>query len=259
MTKDTVVEFRDVTFSYDRAEALHQISLTLRRGEIVGLLGPNGAGKSTSIKIMAGILSASAGTVEVLGRPMPHQAAAVKERIGYVPETPTLFESLTGEEFMELCGRLHGLDEPVLQTRLTTILEAFQLGADRLGRIESYSKGMRQKVLIGAALLHNPELLLLDEPLSGLDVHSALMVKDLLAALAAEGKTVLYSSHVLDVVERVCDRAIIIHRGRIIAEGSVADLKKSAGRESLEEVFRTLTETGTLETGVRSIVDALRG
>jgi ABC-2 type transport system ATP-binding protein len=190
---------------------------------------------------------------------MPHQAAAVKERIGYVPETPTLFESLTGEEFMELCGRLHGLDEPVLQTRLTTILEAFQLGADRLGRIESYSKGMRQKVLIGAALLHNPELLLLDEPLSGLDVHSALMVKDLLAALAAEGKTVLYSSHVLDVVERVCDRAIIIHRGRIIAEGSVADLKKSAGRESLEEVFRTLTETGTLETGVRSIVDALRG
>lgn len=253
-----VVEFKDVVFSYDRVPAIDCISLTLHPGEIVGLLGPNGAGKSTSIKIMAGILAASSGSVSVLGLEMPRQAVAVKHRIGYVPDVASLFESLTGQEFLELCGRLHGIPEERLQKRIAGVLEAFQLTSDRVGRIDSYSKGMKQKILIGSALLHDPDLLLFDEPLSGLDVNSALLIKDLLAALAAEGKTVLYSSHVLDVIEKVCNRVIIIHEGRIVAEGSIEDLKSSTGQTSLENVFRTLTAVGTLQADVRRLVEAIR-
>jgi ABC-2 type transport system ATP-binding protein len=253
-----IVEFRDVVFSYGRENVLHGISLKLDPGEIVGLLGPNGAGKSTSIKIMAGILTATHGEVSVLGLPMPQKAVSVKERIGYVPEIAALFESLTGQEFLELCGRLHGIPEESLQKRIAGILEAFQLTSDRVARLDSYSKGMRQKILIGAALLHDPELLLLDEPLSGLDVNSALLVKELLAVLAAQGKTILYSSHVLDVVEKVCDRVIIIHEGRILAGGAIDELRASTGRASLEDAFRALTATGTLAGEVNRIVESMR-
>jgi ABC-2 type transport system ATP-binding protein len=253
-----VVEFRNVVFSYGREDVLHRVSLELHRGEIAGLLGPNGAGKSTSIKIMAGILTATDGAVSVFGLPMPQHAVEVKQRIGYVPETAALFESLTGQEFLELCGRLHGIPEESLQQRIAGILEAFQLTSDRVARLDSYSKGMRQKILIASALLHDPELLLLDEPLSGLDVNSALLIKELLAALAAQGKTILYSSHVLDVVEKVCDRAIIIHQGRILADGPIDQLRASTGQASLEDVFRSLTAGGTLASDVQRIVESMR-
>lgn len=253
-----VVEFKDVVFSYGHAPALDGISLSLHPGEIVGLLGPNGAGKSTSIKIMAGILTAGAGSVSVLGMEMPRHAIAVKSRIGYVPDIAALFESLTGQEFLELCGRLHGISEERLQKRIAEILEVFELTSDRVARIDSYSKGMKQKILIGSALLHNPDLLLFDEPLSGLDVNSSLLIKDLLAALAAAGKTILYSSHVLDVVEKVCNRVIIIHAGRIVAEGPIDGLKSAFGQASLENVFRTLTATSDLQASVQRLVEAIR-
>lgn len=252
------VDFQDVVFGYSREEVLHEITFSVRPGEIVGLLGPNGAGKSTTIKIIAGILTASGGSVRVLDEQMPQRANAVKQRIGYVPETALLFESLTGQEYLELCGRLHDLPEDLLQSRIAAILEAFQLVSDASSRLDAYSKGMRQKILIGAALLHKPELLLLDEPLSGLDVNSALMVKELLAALAAERTAVLYSSHVLDVVERVCDRVLIIHQGRLIASGTTETLKSETGQATLEDVFRSLTDTGMLESGVTRIIEALR-
>jgi ABC-2 type transport system ATP-binding protein len=178
-----IVEFNRVVFSYSGTEVLHAISFTLAKGEVVGLLGPNGAGKSTTIKIMAGILSPGAGTIRVTGLPLPERAVDVKQRIGYVPETAVLFDSLTGQEFLELSGRLHEVEEDTLQQRIQTILEIFNLISDRSSRLDSYSKGMRQKILIAAALLHNPDLILLDEPLSGLDVNAAIMIKDLIAAL----------------------------------------------------------------------------
>jgi ABC-2 type transport system ATP-binding protein len=253
-----IVEFRNVAFSYDYTEVLHEISFALGRGEIVGLLGPNGAGKSTTIKIIAGILAAGSGSVFVAGLPLPERTVDVKQRIGYVPEAAALFESLTGQEFLELMGRLHDVPEETLQTRIRDILATFELTGDREGRLDTYSKGMRQKILIGAALLHNPELILLDEPLSGLDVSAAIMIKDLLAALAADGKTILYSSHVLDVVEKICDRALIIHKGRLIAEGTVEDLKSSTGQSTLEDVFRNLTGSAGTNPGVSAIVASLR-
>jgi ABC-2 type transport system ATP-binding protein len=255
---ESIVDFNKVSFSYDYAEVLHEISFTLDKGEIVGLLGPNGAGKSTTIKIIAGILTASAGSVSVDGLALPEQAVDVKQRIGYVPESAVLFESLTGQEFLELSGRLHGVDEDRLQNRTREILETFDLTSDRVSRLDTYSKGMRQKILIGAALLHNPDLILLDEPLSGLDVNSAIMIKDLIAALAAEGKTILYSSHVLDVVEKICHRALIIHKGELIAEGTPDDLKSSTGLSTLEDVFRSLTGSAGVNPGISRVIVALR-
>jgi len=255
---ETIVRFDRVVFSYDATQVLHQLSFTLNRGEIVGLLGPNGAGKSTTLKIIAGILAQGGGAVSACGLPLPEQAVSVKQRIGYVPEAAALFESLTGEEFLELSGRLHEVDEATLQQRIRSILETFGLYTDRVSRLDSYSKGMRQKVLIAAALLHNPDLVLLDEPLSGLDVNASIMVKDLLAALAAEGKTILYSSHVLDVVEKVCDRVLIIHQGNLIADSTPGELKTRTQQSTLEDVFRVLTNAESVDPGVNRIVTALR-
>ena len=254
-----IVEFRHVDFTYDRTQVLHDISFQLHKGEVVGLLGPNGAGKSTTIKIIAGILAAGDGVVEVVGLPLPERAIDVKQRIGYVPEAAALFDSLTGQEFLELMGRLHDVPEDTLQTRIRDILATFELTSDRESRLDTYSKGMRQKILIGAALLHNPELILLDEPLSGLDVNAAIVIKDLIAALAADGKTILYSSHVLDVVEKICDRALIVHHGRLIAGGPVEELKASTGQTTLEDVFRKLTGAIDTSPGVSTIVASLRG
>lgn len=255
---DAVVSVDGLTFSYGTGQVLHGLSFSLGAGEVVGLLGPNGAGKSTTIKVLTGVLPPSGGTVRVAGRALPEEAVEAKKRIGYVPEAAALFESLTGQEFLELMGRLQDVPEDRLQLRIGRFLEQFGLADDRLRPLDGYSKGMRQKVLLSAALLHNPDVVLLDEPLSGLDVEAGFMVRDLVAALAAEGKTVLYSSHVLDVVERVCDRALIIHEGRLVADGSLDALKASTGQESLEDVFRRLTRSEATVSGVSRIVEVLR-
>jgi ABC-2 type transport system ATP-binding protein len=253
-----IIQFDNVVFAYDGAPVLHEVSFQLEPGQIVGLLGPNGAGKSTTIKIIAGILAPGSGAVSVAGLPLPERAVDVKQRIGYVPETAVLFDSLTGQEFLELSGRLHGVEEETLQARIASILETFGLTSDRVSRLDAYSKGMRQKILIAAALLHNPGLILLDEPLSGLDVNAAIMIKDLIAALAAEGKTILYSSHVLDVVEKVCERVLILHHGAIIADATAESLKASTHQATLEDVFRTLTNSSETDPGVGRILAALR-
>ncbi len=253
-----IVSFDKVIFCYDRTEVLHDLSFALNKGEIVGLLGPNGAGKSTTLKIIAGILASTSGGVSVCGLAMPEQAVSVKQRIGYVPEVANLFESLTGQEFLELCGRLHDVEEETLQARIRDMLETFGLASDRISRLDTYSKGMRQKILITAALLHNPEVVLLDEPLSGLDVNASILIKDLLAALAADGKTILYSSHVLDVVEKVCDRVLVIHQGSLIANDTPENLRSSTHQATLEEAFRTLTHAENVDPGVSRIIATLR-
>jgi ABC-2 type transport system ATP-binding protein len=253
-----VLTLEKVVFAYGGTEVLHEISFSLNKGEVVGLLGPNGAGKSTTIKIIAGILSPASGVVSVAGLGLPERAVEVKQRIGYVPETAGLFESLTGQEFLELIGRLHEIDEDTLQIRIREMLETFGLLSDRSSRLDTYSKGMRQKVLLSSGLLHNPDLILLDEPLSGLDVNAAILVKDLIAALAAAGKTILYSSHVLDVVERVCDRVMIIHHGNLIANASPEALKASTGQSTLEDVFRHLTQSASVDPSVARIIESLR-
>lgn len=252
------IRVQDLTFSYGGPAILHGLTFDIRPGEVTGLLGPNGAGKSTLLRILVGILDAGQGHVVVDGCTLPADSFALKTTIGYVPEAAELYESLSALEFLEFCGRLHGLDEGVLQARIDALLGGFGLQDDRLQRLGAFSKGMRQKILLSAALLHNPTVLVLDEPLTGLDTDSAVLVKRLLQSLAAQGRTVLYSSHVLDVVERVCARVLILHRGRIIADGSPDELKSATSEASLENVFRQVTHADDVEPRVARIIGGLQ-
>ena len=248
---------RDLHFSYGGPEILHGLTFDIHPGEVTGLLGPNGAGKTTLLRILVGILEAHRGQVEVQGYVLPAESLALRATIGYVPEAAELYETLSALEFLELCGRLHGLAEDVLQRRIETLLDGFGLLDDRLQRLGAYSKGMRQKVLLAAALLHNPTLLVLDEPLTGLDADAAVLVKRLLSTLAHQGRTVLYSSHVLDVVERVCDRVLILSRGSLMADGSPAGLKSATHEATLEDVFRQVTQADDVEPRVTTIMNGL--
>lgn len=252
-----MIEIEGLHYSYHSIEVLHGISFRIQQGEVVGLLGPNGAGKSTTIKIITGILPTGRGKVRVAGRPLPEEHLEVKRIIGYLPESPLMYECLSGVEFLEFMGRLQGLEERVLQERIRALLETFDLGNVRISRLSGYSKGMRQKILIAAALLHDPAVLLLDEPLSGLDVDASILVKDLLVALAARGKTILYSSHVLDVVEKVCDRVIVIDRGAIVADAPLDELKARSGQDSLEDIFKRLTHSEDTAPKIARVMKAL--
>jgi ABC-2 type transport system ATP-binding protein len=255
---ENAIRVEGLRFRYDGEEVLHGINFSIRRGEVTGLLGPNGAGKSTTLKILTGILQPGTGQVEVEGFSLPRQAFELKQRIGYVPEAAELYETLSAQEFLELCGRLHEIEERSLQVRITALLEAFGLPDQRRQRLAAYSKGMRQKVMISAALLHDPSLIFLDEPLTGLDIDSAVLTKGLLAALAAAGKTVLYSSHVLDVVEKVCARVLILDQGNLIADGSPEELKAATQKSSLEGVFREVTHSENVESRITTILKGLR-
>ena len=251
------IRVEGLRFSYGAGNVLHDLTFEVWPGEVTGLLGPNGAGKSTLLRVLAGILEASDGSVVVNGCTLPAHAFALKRGLGYVPEAAELYETLTASEFLEFCGRLHELDEPVLQTRIEALLTGFGLIDERYQRLGAYSKGMRQKVLIAAALLHNPSLIILDEPLSGLDADSAVLVKQLLTTLAAEGRTVLYSSHVLDVVERVCARVLILAKGAIIADGSPDELKSRTDERTLEDVFRQVTHADDVQPRVARMLVGL--
>jgi ABC-2 type transport system ATP-binding protein len=256
MPPSIIVE--QLRFGYARADVLHGVSFEIVPGAVTGLLGPNGAGKSTTIKILTGILEPGAGRVVVDGCDLPQDAVRLKQRIGYVPEAAELYETLSAREFLELSGRLHDLEDRSLYARIDALLEAFDLADQGHGALGSFSKGMRQKILISAALLHNPSVIFLDEPLTGLDVESAVLVKTLLASLAAQGRTVLYSSHVLDVVERICARVLIIDKGQLVADGSPEALKARTRGTSLEAVFRDLTHAESAEPRVDRILGALR-
>jgi ABC-2 type transport system ATP-binding protein len=252
------IDVENLVFRYHLTEVLHRISFRIQKGEIVGLLGPNGAGKSTTLKILTGLLGLGEGRVCINGFSLPQQNLEAKRIIGYVPESANLYESLTAQEYLELIGRLREIGEKPLQQKIIALLETFEIAKQRFSRLATFSKGMRQKVLIAAALLHDPPVLLLDEPLTGLDVNASLIVKDLLNALAQEGKTILYSSHVLDVVERVCDRVLIIHQGNLIADGALDALKKQTKGSTLEEVFRQLTHTADTQHTVSRVLEAMK-
>ena len=252
------IEVENLVFRYHLTEALHGISFSIKSGEVVGLLGPNGAGKSTTLKILTGILAPGEGRVQIDGFSLPEQTVEAKRIVGYVPESANLYESLTAEEYLELIGRLREIEEKALKQKILTLLETFDIAKQRFSRLATFSKGMRQKVLLAAALLHNPPVLLLDEPLTGLDVSSSLVMKDLLSAISREGKAVLYSSHVLDVVERVCSRVLIIHQGNLIADGTLESLKDQTKGGTLEEVFRQLTHSAETEPIISRVLEAMR-
>ncbi len=241
------VAVRDLRKLYGNKAAVDGLNLTVPRGCFFGFLGPNGAGKTTTIRMLMGLAPPTSGSMELLGMPMPEQSAGIKQRIGLVPDESLLFDHLTGAEFVEFVGRMYGLDRSVARERAGELLALFQLDENHRKLIGEYSKGMRKRVAMAAALIHRPELFLMDEPFEGVDAVGARLMKDLLLDQVRRGATIFLTSHVLEVVERLCDRVAIIHEGRLVVDGAMAELR--SGSESLEDIFvRVVGAEGAAET-----------
>ncbi len=253
-----MLELKNLYKNYRGIPAIEDVSFKVAPGEVIGFLGPNGAGKSTTVKIITGMLKPNDGTVLFEGRDIYADMIAYRAAIGYVPEEAHLYNYLSGLEYLQLVGRLRELREATIDAKATELLKLLQLESWQHSPISSYSKGMRQRVLIAAALMHNPRLLIFDEPLSGLDVISSRLFKDLLELLAAQGKAVLYISHVLETVEQVCHRVIVIAKGRILADAPPSDLKTLMSLPSLESVFAQLVKQPDTRTTAQEIVDVMR-
>ena len=247
----------NLTKRYSSIPAVDDVSFTVERGKVLGYLGPNGSGKSTTVKMLTGLLLPSQGHILFGGRNIQDQLIEYKSTLGYVPEDAQLYNYLTGREYLQLVGRLRGLPPKALDRKIEDFLQLFSLYKSRHSALSSYSKGMRQKILISAALLHNPEVLILDEPESGLDVTSALVFRHLIKELATKGKIILYSSHVLEVVEKVCSQIVILHKGRVMANDSVENLRLLMQLPSLGDIFAQLVIAEDTEKLAREIVQVM--
>ena len=250
-----MLEAKSLTKLYSGIPAVKDVSFSVKPGEILGYLGPNGSGKTTTVSIVVGLLEPTGGQVLFDGQDVQDDLVGFRRRVGYVPEEPHLYPFLSGREYLQLVGRLREIAGSTLDRRIEGLLHLFGLGQDADQSIGSYSKGMRQKILISAALIHDPDLLIFDEPLSGLDVTAALVFRHLVRTLADRGKTILYSSHVLEVVEKLCSRVVVLHRGRVVADDSVEHLRGLMARDSLEEVFAQLVVREDPERVARDIAD----
>ncbi len=254
-----MLELRNVCKTFNRIEAVDHVSFSAPAGEITGYLGPNGSGKTTTMKMLAGLMQPTSGTILFNGQPVAVDLNRHKERMGYVPEEPHLYGHLSGLEYLVMVGQLRNLPSKLALDRIDGLLQRFSLRADRHVPISNYSKGMRQKVLLSAALLHNPELLLLDEPFSGLDVGTSLVLRSLIQELAARGKVILFSSHELETVERVCERVVILHRGKVVADDSIDRLRTLRESPTLEEIFRQLAveqDTTAISREIADLIEA---
>lgn len=238
MSESPAIEVHNLRKVYGEGEsakaAVDGLTLSVARGSFFGFLGPNGAGKTTTIKMLMGLAPPTSGTIHLLGLPMPERALEIKQKMGLVPDDSLLFDNLTGGEFLEFTGRIYGLPRPVARERTQELLELFELSAAPRKMIREYSKGMRKRVAMAAALIHRPEVFLMDEPFEGVDAVGARFMKDILADQVRRGATIFLTSHVLEVVEKLCDHIAIINAGKIVAEGSTEELR---GSGSLEEAF----------------------
>jgi ABC-2 type transport system ATP-binding protein len=253
-----MLEAVHLTKRYASIPAVQDLSFSLRPGQVLGCLGPNGSGKSTTVKMLTGLLVPSRGIVHFNGRSIQDDLNTYRRKLGYVPEEAHLYPFLTGWEYLELVGTLRGMPRPKLEDKMESLLQLFSLHASRHVGIGQYSKGMRQRILLIAAIMHNPDIFIFDEPLSGLDVTSALIFKNLVQALGQQGKLIFYCSHVLEVVEKVCTDVLILRRGVVIAQDSVANVGKLIG-QSLENTFLHLVDDVNTMTVARDIVEVMGG
>jgi ABC-2 type transport system ATP-binding protein len=252
-----MLRVHNLTKRYGALTAVEHVSFEVSPGEVFGLLGPNGSGKSTIVKTLMGLLEPSNGRIELDGHDALADPIEYKKLLGYVPEEPHLYTYLTGPEYLQLIGRLREIPDAVLEAKIDQFLELLGIYDDRYQTLSSYSKGMRQKVLIAAAVLHNPRIVILDEPFSGLDVSAARVLKAFVRALANEGKIVVFSSHVLEVVEQVCSRVIILKDGRIVGHDTVSNLRNTLHLPSLDAVFATLVAEENVERRTAGLVSAM--
>ena len=242
---------------YGSVPAVQEVSFTLGAGQVLGYLGPNGSGKSTTVKMITGLLEPTDGEVTHDGQNIHKNLAAYRKRLGYVPEEANVYPYLSGQEYLDMVGTLRGMAESRRNDRINSLLELFSLWPHRHVALGSYSKGMPQRILLIAALMDNPDLLILDEPLSGLDVTSALIIKNLIQALSARGKSVFYCSHILEVVEKVCTHLIVLRKGKVIAHGATGEVRERIGTSSLEGVFLQLVEEKDVTKTAHEIVDVV--
>ena len=252
-----MLELRSVSKLFSGIPAIDDVTFSARPGEITGYLGPNGSGKSTTMKVITGLIEPTSGHIFFDGKAIEEDVIAYKRCMGYVPEEPYLYNHLSGTEYLTMVSQLRTLPKRESSEQIDGLLRLLSLYDDRHASISGYSKGMRQKVLIAAALLHNPRLLLFDEPFSGLDVSSALVLRSLIQQLASRGKVVLFSSHELDTVERVCSRVVILHRGRIVADDSIEHLRSLMELPTLEAIFSQLAVDQDTDSIARQIADLI--
>ncbi|MUV36628.1 Zinc import ATP-binding protein ZnuC [Lentibacillus sp. JNUCC-1] len=257
MVDEKVLSLEDLTMTFPGKTVLKGINLDVYRGQIIGYIGPNGAGKSTTLKIMLGLLDGYKGHVEILGQDIAKSDHTYKRKIGYVPENADLYDNLTACEYLVFSGELYGLARENAETKARQLLNEFDMLDVCDTRLSSFSKGMRQKVLLISSLLHDPDLIFLDEPLNGLDANSVMVVKDVLEQLAAKGKTIFYSSHIMDVVEKISNRIVLIVDGQIKADGSFEELREQSKAGSLEAVFNELTGFNEHKETARKFVDII--
>lgn len=253
-----MLDVRGVTRRYGALTAVSRLSFRVGPGEVLGYLGPNGSGKSTTVKMLVGLMPPTSGAIFFDGADIQDHLEDYKARVGYVPEEAHVYTYLTGPEYLRLCGRLRGLRTTTLERKIDRFLRLFGLDGDYHATLASYSKGMRQKILLSAALLHNPRLLVLDEPVSGLDVSTALVLRGIVRALAADGRIVFYSSHELDTVEKISTRVIILRAGRVVADDSAARLRELMRAPSLEDVFAQLAVRENVDDLAGAIVETVR-
>ncbi|MGE5354724.1 MAG: ABC transporter ATP-binding protein [Deltaproteobacteria bacterium] len=243
---ESIISIRSLFKNYGKKQVLKDINLEIAPGQVIGYIGPNGAGKSTTVKILCGLLPSFSGEVKIMGLDVKKQSLEIKQSIGYIPEIAEMYDLLTPREFLHLVGTLYGLKETLINSRSESLLEIFSMAENMDQRMDTFSKGMKQKVLITSGLLHNPEIIFFDEPLSGLDANSVFIVKDMISKLAESGKTIFYCSHIMDIVEKISDRIILINDGQVIADGTFEDLKQMQGENSLEKIFTNLTSNISL-------------
>jgi len=252
-----LLEARNIVKCYTAVPAVNGVTFSVGPGEVLGCLGPNGSGKSTIVRMLTGLIQPTSGEVLSGGADIQRDLVAYREELGYVPEEPELYPFLSGWEYLELVGTLRGLPRAALEEKIHAMLELFSLSPAKYASIGTYSKGMRQRILLIAALLHDPALLIFDEPLSGLDVTSALITKNLIKSLGERGKAVFYCSHVLEVVEKVCTRVMILRRGKVLAYAASAEIQERAGQSSLENSFVHLVDERDTVRTAQDIINVM--
>ena len=253
-----MLDVRGLTKKYRNRAVVDHVTFTVPPGQVTGYLGPNGSGKSTTVKMLAGLLPATSGQILWNGADIRHDLVAFKRRLGYVPEEAFVYPHLSGLEYLQLIGRLRQLPERLVDRKANELLRLLWLEEHRYSPISAYSKGMKQRVLLAGALLHDPDLLILDEPLSGLDITSAMLLHELIAELGRHGKTILYISHVLEVTEKVCSRVVMLYQGKIVANDDVSRLRELMHLPSLEEIFRQLARQEDVGASARQIAAIMR-
>ena len=253
-----MLEARALTKTYSGIPAVNDVSFTVQPGQVLGYLGPNGSGKSTTVKMLTGLIEPTRGQILYKGESIRNCLVEYKRAVGYIPEEANLYSHLTGWEYLELVGLLRDMESRTLSRRIERFLTLFSLYAHRQTIVSSYSKGMRQRLLLSAALLHDPQILIFDEPEAGLDVTTALVLRNLISSLSTEGKVILYCSHILEVVEKVCTHVLLLHKGNVVAHESIEAVRKLSSIPSLEHVFSELTDRTNTEEVATGLVQAMR-